>query len=533
MAHPVFAENVTEVDGNWTKASNNGAEDVGQIWGMWGPETWDCKALFNDRLDNSTQFDAVASSAASTIMSLLPSLLSFAPIVTARIGLLSNLSHSHGVIAAAFTFGLPVVQLEVITAQSVTSIKKLLGNVEDAKRLLGIVQDAVPTAGDPVDSTSTGDLHTTASSLGAPSSSITDSARTQLRVNVSTSCDSDNGSRSFNDIVENALSGIKDTAFGCNRPSIWIIHAAKFLSTVIHLFLVWCLLTIVLLADPSTLIWDCRDAGWLTVGLLLGILGFVGPLRMRFERNTFATTDIIHISKVSNTGTMGTTYWSRLRAPHPMIVMLRPSPNAISNLNGQGSKVIRGLKVVYFIGVSQLCWILFLSFFFSSSIGGSLFWSLLTVWTFVLAVAVSRGLSILTIWLVEKHIGLQVIEYDDLLELEVMRGLIGALPEARVEARGNPNSLWEKGYLQGQSAGYGNGTLEVGTSSVSWGEVIPMVSALVIVIMLLLHISKAFFVGMSFWGEMTPLLTFGIISLFKGKEKWIVLRNRGVDVDQA
>lgn len=82
MVHPVFAENVTEADGNLTKASTNGTEDqevIGQLWGMWGPETWDCKAFFNDLLDNSTEFDKVASNSGSTIMALLPSLLAFAP----------------------------------------------------------------------------------------------------------------------------------------------------------------------------------------------------------------------------------------------------------------------------------------------------------------------------------------------------------------------------------------------------------------------------------------------------------------------
>ena len=91
-------------------------EVVGQIWGMWGPELWDCEGFLNDLLDNSTELDKVGYSVGSTIIALLPSMLAFAPIVTARIGLLSNLSHCHGVIAAGFTFGLPVEQLEVITA---------------------------------------------------------------------------------------------------------------------------------------------------------------------------------------------------------------------------------------------------------------------------------------------------------------------------------------------------------------------------------------------------------------------------------
>ena len=452
-------------------------------------------------------------------------------------------------IAAAFTFGLPVEQLEVITAQSVTSVKHLLRNVGDAKRLLGT--DAVLTAEGPVSSTNpsvppvpidpilTDDLPTTAivcSLLRARPSLRTDSpeiVRAQQGVNLSTSCDND--PKSFSDIVEGTLSAIMQTTFDCNRPPIIVVQTVMLLSTIIHLSLVWCLLTIILWVDPSTLMWDCRDAGWLTVGLILGVLCFVGPLRMRFERKAFAATDVIHISNLTASNSNRTHFWSRLQNPHPMVVILRPSANATFDLNEKGSNGIR-LRVVYSLGVLQLCWILFLSFFFSSSIGDSLFWSLLVVWTFVLAVSISRGLSILTIWLVEKHIGLQVIEYDDLLELEVIRGLIGALPKAHVKVKGNTNSLWEKGYLQGQSVGYRSGEHEVITSFIGfpgWAEVIPMVSALIVVSLILLNVSTTLFVGVGFNGVLTTLLTFGFVTLFKGKEKCIVLCNRGADADQA
>ena len=511
---------------------------MAKFWKLWTPRT-NCKDLFNTYLENSTEYDKIGYNVGSTIMALLPSLLSFAPIVTARIGLLGHLSHSHGVIAAAFTFGLPVVQLEVIMARSVTSMKKLVSNIGVAKRFLGIVQDAVPTAGEaasptnpsmppmPVDSTPTDDLPATVNGgllLAASSGSSTNSPEIvcpQQRGNLSTSCHND--SKSFNDIAEDALSSIRKTAFGCNRPSIRSVQVMMLLFNVIHLGLVFCLIVIVLHVDPSTLIWDCRDTGMLTVGLLLGVLCLLGPLRMRFERKGFGATDIIHISKASNT--MGTTYWSRLRDPHPMIVILRPSPNGILNLNSQGLKGERDLRVVFLIGVSQLCWILFLSFFFSSLMGGTPSSSLLSVWGFVVAVAISRGLSILTIWLVVKYIGLQVIEYNDSLELDVMRVLIGALPEAHVEVRGNPNSSWEKCYLQGQFTGCG---LDFKSSSilVSACEVIPMLSALAVVAVVYYETLQIEFVFL-----FSP--PFALVCLAKRREKCIVLRNREAGTDKA
>ena len=57
-----------------------------------------------------------------------------------------------------------------------------------------------------------------------------------------------------------------------------------------------------------------------------------------------------------------------------------------------------------------------------------------------------------------------------------MRSLIGALPEALVEVRGNPNSFWEKMLSRGSVRRRGSGVLEINTSSVfiSSREATPM-----------------------------------------------------------
>ena len=144
----------------------------------------------------------------------------------------------------------------------------------------------------------------------------------------------------------------------------------------------------------------------------------------------------------------------------------------------------------------------------------------------VVAVSISRGLSILTIGLVEKCIGLQVIEYDDSLELEVMRGLIGALPDACVEVSGDPNSLWEKQYLPGQAMGYG---LDVETSLAFFHkrEVVPIVLAAMVIFVYYSMASG----GTGFDSLIYPL--FVLMCLAKRREKCIVLRNREAGADQA
>ena len=305
MVHPVLGANSTDSYENWNETLH--LKFVRPIWGLWGSEPWRCKDWYNEQLNNATEADKVASSAASTIMALLPSLLAFSPIVTTKIGLLRTLSYTQGFIAAAFTFGLPVQQLEIMTSRSVTSIKKLMGNAQSQ-------------AGDPIPSTDTNNstairhrlstdnfitqgadrdielmlLEASSSSssdcgeenyppsnsnptnhrlvtrnliaqgtdqdigsmlLGAGISSSSDCSQkdcTQESVDISTS--SHNHLESFNNTVEVTLSPIKQRAFDCKRlPCIWV-QALMYVLCVMQLYLIWGLVVISLFVDPSNVI---------------------------------------------------------------------------------------------------------------------------------------------------------------------------------------------------------------------------------------------------------------------------------------
>lgn len=466
MAHPVMGM-ITEEDAQFNSTKVNfvpPGTKVEQIWGMWGPKPWACEAWYNHVLGNTTQFDQAGSNSASTIMALLPSMLAFAPIVTAKIGLLRHLSLSQGFIAAAFTFGLPVQQLEVMATRSVTSVKELLGNFEDALSHYGANGGPIP----PTNSTPPNHPPATSSSNTqnanqairlTSAEAMPSSSGTQQRLDPTPSFHND--PKSFNNTAEGALSPIKQTLFDRKRPPRILVHLLMYIFSVIHLTLAWCLVVIILFIDPSNIIWLCPENGGLIVAMwLLGVFSIVGFMRVRFESKVFAATEVIYISEASKT--MGAGYWKRIWFPQPMVVIVRPSPNGTSDSDGHR---IRSLKVIYFIGILQLCWIMFLSFFFSSAIGGALFRTLLTVSTFILAVASSRGLSILTHWLTERYIGLKVIEYDDLQELRVMQRFIGALSGVLVEiqdatgSRMNPkDAQWEESikiYLWGQREGHG------------------------------------------------------------------------------
>ena len=559
-------------------AQKTGLDEVDPIWGMWGQEPWACEAQYNSQLENATEFDKAGSSSASTIMALLPALLAFAPIVTAKIGLLRNLSLSHGFIAAAFTFGLPVQQLEIMTTRSVTSVKRLLGNVEDDLSRCGTAGDSIPSANQSVSpmpqpfnncaATNQPPAITNLNSQDAneaiepeassiPNNDLDEEVCTQQVVDLST-CH-DNNSMTFSDVVEDALAPIKQTVFDSKRPSrIWV-QLLMYIFSVIHLSLAWCLVVIILFVDPSNIIWLCPGAGGLTVSIwLVGVFSIVGFMRVRFESKIFAATEVIYISKASKT--MGTGYWKRIWYPQPMVVILRPTPDITSDSDSSG---IKSLRVIHLLGILQLCWILFLSFFFSSTIGGALFRTLLTVSAFIFVVAVSRGLSILTHWLAEKYIGLKVIEYDNLQELRVIRNLLGALSEVLIEIRdcagswmSSEDAQWREcitSYLWGQREGHeGHGNSVQGATQASqvcairdhklgtqgfMDEAIPMVGAVFTVcfglgppLKYLLHFDT---MGS---GELEvivilllPVLAIGFFSLLSRGRRWLVLCNCRID----
>ena len=109
-------------------------------------------------------------------------------------------------------------------ARSVMSDERLLGNVGDSKTLLSIAQDALKTAGDPV-------------SLTSPSMSP---------------------------VPERCRLYPYGWSVWHSAGPILVCYSQQAQAqapTLLRLFTL--LLLIVLLVDPSTLIWDCRDAGWL------------------------------------------------------------------------------------------------------------------------------------------------------------------------------------------------------------------------------------------------------------------------------
>ena len=351
---------------NSTVPDSNGLLDGDTWWGLWSNDHWECQPLYNEVLDDTSEFDKAGSSGASTIMALLPALMAFSPVVTANIGFLSHLSTSQGFIAAAFTFGLPVCQLDTWKPVTV-KVKDLVKNLKSGH----------------------------------------DNTVTVLKEMV------------------DILAPIKDT-----------VHHKRPLSRSVMLFRIWfsylqgffilSLITLVPKIDSFYLIWLCPDFGSVVFSIWLATtFALLGWLRVIIERDSFNGDEVIYISEASTR--TGIQIFSD---PHPMIVILCPSKDSQERKPRWTNSL-----ALYGVGVFQLFWIGFLSFLFSSTIGGALFQTLCLVVAFMTIVSLSRGLSIIVCLLARKYLDLKVIEYDSLQEKRMIQRLLGGLTDVLLDIR--------------------------------------------------------------------------------------------------
>ena len=114
-----------------------------------------------------------------------------------------------------------------------------------------------------------------------------------------------------------------------------------------------------------------------------------------------------------------------------MIVILRPSNDA----SEKEPCWTNYLYTKYFMGMFQLFWLCVLSFILSSTIGGTLFWTLIRVVVFITIVSMSRGFGILVCWLAQRYLDLRVIEYDNLKEKKMVQRLLGGMTDVLVDIR--------------------------------------------------------------------------------------------------
>lgn len=97
-----------------------------------------CRKFYNAILDNTSEFDKLASAVATTVMTLLPALLSFGPLPSARIGSLIYFNAEITFFTAAMTLGLYNTGLITLAKDRIVCVKDLFtrrGDIELYGRL--------------------------------------------------------------------------------------------------------------------------------------------------------------------------------------------------------------------------------------------------------------------------------------------------------------------------------------------------------------------------------------------------------------
>lgn len=85
----------------------------------------DCYQKINGGLNSTSEIDKVASTAATTVMTLLPALLTFAPFPTARISSLMAFSTGAAILTSAMTLGLSTSKISTLAKDRVMEVKDL------------------------------------------------------------------------------------------------------------------------------------------------------------------------------------------------------------------------------------------------------------------------------------------------------------------------------------------------------------------------------------------------------------------------
>ena len=89
--------------------------------------TSECIRGYSELLNHTTEYDKLGSAAATTIMTLLPTMLVFSPLRIAGIRMLLHIDPCTAFGASVFTFGLPVQESTSLDENNSHTVKGLLG----------------------------------------------------------------------------------------------------------------------------------------------------------------------------------------------------------------------------------------------------------------------------------------------------------------------------------------------------------------------------------------------------------------------
>ena len=126
----------------WNTLDPGGVDGSGLY--MLGLITPQCIEEYNEIYTNTSEYSKLGSAAATTIMALLPSLLTFGPLRNADISMLMHLDIGAALGASMLTFGLPVQALTTLSKRRIYRVKDLFR--KDYEAVMGLVPSVISSA---------------------------------------------------------------------------------------------------------------------------------------------------------------------------------------------------------------------------------------------------------------------------------------------------------------------------------------------------------------------------------------------------
>lgn len=259
--------------------------DYAGVWGLWGASLYPCRGYYNDYFNATSEYDKAGSAAASTILALLPALLAFGPLRTAKIGLLIQLSGSSsvGFMAAASTFGFQIQQLSTLPQEAFVSVKDFFKNDPWAIDVYG----------------SAGNHPTTEAQPRAPE----DEHRNAEVVAVhATGGRARPGHCMISRELGERLRALQTKVNSPTRlrPKRWVVCAIDILAWGIQaIWVIIISLVTVYVIDDIAFIWVCPGLGTAVFsGWLVASLVGVGIIRGIYESKSYKASSVFHLSYI-------------------------------------------------------------------------------------------------------------------------------------------------------------------------------------------------------------------------------------------
>ncbi|KAI5847654.1 hypothetical protein DFP73DRAFT_348265 [Morchella snyderi] len=421
---------------------------VERIWGMSIGKS-DCQGAYLEILQNSDEYDKAASSAATTVMTLVPAMLTFAAMPMASIRSLNFINTRLALFTSALTLGLTMTYKKTLMDEKILSVPDLCtpaqiekyanpGEIKGEHELAKEIEELGALYRGGVGN----------KKLCALASSTSENKRS-IYISLVITASNIAQILLFGTLVR-VLPQIENILFiwGCPETTAIIFNSwlsvTAVLSAIIRTIAVSSftkhdeILHISPIPDHPTENTDTRPPSPCQICSVMHVevapvkssrmmravarVGETGRFffRCRIPRLSFIKMNWLH-------RTIG-----RLGQPHPRIVVVRKAHQ--SNRSGDIKTALDGMI--------QSASILALTFMFGSIWGGSLEWTVFFVAAFMCVMWISRTVSLVVGRFLETSTGITMITYKSVEEKAAIIRILTGMPEAIIENKSNSSKYW-------------------------------------------------------------------------------------------